>query len=414
MNWWENDFATVKRNKLWLAGRKAEDLAGRFGTPLYVYGKKAVRARYGLLKRALAASSPLDAWICYAMKANPHPGILGLLQKEGARADAVSPNEVEAAMAAGFPPERILFTGTSVSLDDLERVLAIDGLTINIDAAEQLEIMGAFKRKACPKKRIRVSVRWNPGIGRGFNPRVITAGERSSDGTPIKFGVEESRVLAVFERAHALGFIPVGLHQHLGSGWVKEDFPTVREAVDRLVRKAKELRGRGFPLEFLDFGGGFGPRYARGQGLFPVERYLRHIARTVAKAGLSVKAIAVEPGKFLIGDAGALLLRLEYVKESYGNLFACVNGGTYNTVPRPAIYIQAFHEIVNASRVDGRPKARLTVAGNLCETGDIFGKERLMPLPKSGDILAVLGAGAYCRSMASTFNLRDIPREVLV
>jgi diaminopimelate decarboxylase len=414
MNWWETDFATVKGNKLWLAGRKAQDLAEKHGTPLYVYGKNAVLGRYAILEKVLAASSPVDAWICYAIKANPHPGLLSLLRKRGARADAVSPNEVEAALAAGFPPGKILFTGTSVSLDDLERVFGIDGLTINIDAAEQLEIMGAFKRKTCPKKRIRVSVRWNPGIGRGFNPRVITAGERSSDGTPVKFGVEESKVAGVFERARAFGFDPVGLHQHLGSGWVREDLATVEEAVDKMVGKAKELQNRGFPLEFLDFGGGFGPRYARGQGLFPVERYVRHITRTVAKAGLTVKAIAVEPGKFLIGDAGALLLRVEYVKESYGNLFACVNGGTYNTVPRPAIYLQAFHEIVNASRVDGRPKARLTVAGNLCETGDIFGKERLMPLPKSGDILAVLGAGAYCRSMASTFNLREIPREIMV
>jgi diaminopimelate decarboxylase len=414
MIWWETDFAAVKRNKLILAGRKAEDLAGEFGTPLYVYGKNAVGTRYAILERILAANSPVDAWICYAMKANPHPAILSLLRIKGSRVDAVSPNEVGAAMAAGFPPERILFTGTSVSLDDLERVFVIDGLTLNIDAAEQLEFMGRFKRKKCPKKNIRVSVRWNPGIGRGFNPRVITAGRRSSDGTPIKFGVEEGKVLGVFERARALGFVPVGLHHHLGSGWVREDFAAVREAADKMVQKAKELEKRGFPLEFLDFGGGFGPRYARGQGMFPVERYLQHISRAVAEAGLAVKAIAVEPGKFLVGDAGALLLRVEYVKESYGNLFACVNGGTYNTVPRPAIYLQAFHEIVNASRVGGGPKARMTVAGNLCETGDVFGKERLMPWPKSGDILAVLGAGAYCRSMASTFNLREIPREILV
>jgi diaminopimelate decarboxylase len=317
-------------------------------------------------------------------------------------------------MAAGFPPERILYTGTSISRDDLERVFGINGLTVNIDAPEQLEIMARVRRRAFPGKRIRVSVRWNPGIGRGFNPRVVTAGARSSDGTPIKFGVEERKVAAVFERARALGFVPVGLHQHLGSGWVRQDFPIVREAVVRIVRKARELKDLGFPLEFLDFGGGFGPRYTREQGLFPVERYLRLIARSVAEARLGLKAIAVEPGKFLVGDAGALLVSVEYVKESYGNLFACVNGGTYNTVPRPAIYIQAYHEIINASRVRGTPTARLTVAGHLCETGDVFGKERLMPVPKTGQVLAVLVAGAYCRSMASTFNLRNIPPEILI
>jgi diaminopimelate decarboxylase len=414
MNWWESDFASVKRNKLYLAGRQAETLAREFGTPLYVYGKDAVLARYGILEKTMAADASRESWICYAMKANPHPALLTLLRKRGARIDAVSPNEVDAALAAGFPPERILFTGTSVSIADLERLMTVDGLTLNIDAPEQLEMMGAFKRRKCSGKRIRVSVRWNPGIGSGFNPRVITAGRRSSDGTPIKFGVEEGKVVGVFERAKALGFVPVGLHHHLGSGWVRDDFGTVREAADKMVQMAGELEKRRFPLEFLDFGGGFGPRYDRGQGLFPVARYLRHISRAVAKAGLAVKAVAVEPGKFLVGDAGALLLRVEYIKESYGNLFACVNGGTYNTVPRPAIYLQAVHEIINASRVGGNPKARLTVAGNLCETGDVFGKERLMPLPKAGHILAVLGAGAYCRSMASTFNLRDIPKEILI
>jgi diaminopimelate decarboxylase len=414
MNWWENDFAAVKRNKLHLAGRKAEELAARHGTPLYVYGREAILARLAALEKAFAAGTSLPGWICYAMKANPHPGILSLLRKKAARIDAVSPNEVERALAAGFPPERILFTGTSVSLDDLGRVFSVEGLTLNIDAAEQLEVMAGVKRKRFPRREIRVSVRWNPGIGRGFNPRVITAGERSSDGTPIKFGIEEGKVLGVFERARELGFVPVGLHQHLGSGWVRGDFGVVRTAVDRMVRKARELEHRGFGLEFLDFGGGFGPRYARGQGVFPLERYLGHIGRAVAKAGLGIKAVAVEPGKSLVGDAGALLLRVEYVKESYGNLFVCVNGGTYNTVPRPAIYLQARHEIVNASRVGGGRRARVTVAGNLCETGDVFGKERLMPLPESGQILAVLGAGAYCRSMASTFNLREIPGEILI
>lgn len=414
MNWWESDFATVERGKLRLAGRKAEDLAAAHGTPLYVYGKRAVLARYGLLEGLLGRVAPVEAWLCYAMKANPHPGLLTLLRKRGARVDAVSPNEVDAALAAGFPPERVLFTGTSVSLDDLDRVFRIDGLTVNIDAAEQLEVMGRFRRRSCPGRKVRVSVRWNPGIGSGFNPRVVTAGRRSTDGTPIKFGVEEGKVLGVFERARALGFLPVGLHHHLGSGWVRQDFPTVRAAADKLVRKAGQLKKKGFPLEFLDFGGGFGPRYSKEQGLFPVARYIAHIARAVTAAGLGLKAVAVEPGKFLVGEAGALLLRVEYVKESYGNLFACVNGGTYNTVPRPAIYLQASHEIVNASRVDGAPRARVTVAGNLCETGDVFGKERLMPLPREGDILAVLAAGAYCRSMASNFNLRDIPKEVLI
>ncbi len=134
----------------------------------------------------------------------------------------------------------------------------------------------------------------------------------------------------------------------------------------------------------------------------------------MTEAGLDVRAVAVEPGKFMIADAGVLLLGVQYVKKSFGNLFACVDGGTFNSVPRPAIYPEAHHEIVNASRTDGRPRTAVTVAGNLCETGDVFAKDRVMPAPKKGDILAVLSAGAYCRSMASNFNLREIPREIIL
>jgi len=414
MNWWETDFISVQGNRLRVAGEDAGALAKRYGTPVYIYGKDRILERYAQLDNAFARYSTLPARICYAMKANPHRGILRLLQRRGAWIDAVSPCEVETALKAGFPPERILFTGTSVSRADLRTVFAIDGLTVNIDAAEQLDLMSEVRRRDFPGKALRVSVRWNPGIGRGFNARIITAGKRSSDGTPIKFGVDAKKVIEVFSRARRLGFHPVGLHQHLGSGWVREDFGMVKAAVDRLIRKAREVDKAGFPLEFLDFGGGFGPRYLKNRAVFPVEDYIAYLSNAVTKAGLAVKALAIEPGKYMVGDAGVLLLGVEYVKESYGNLFACVDGGTYNTVPRPAIYLQAHHEIVNASRFEGPHKARITVAGNLCETGDVFGRERSMPLPESGDILAVLCAGAYCRSMASKFNLREIPREILI
>ncbi len=414
MSWWENEFLSARANRLYCGEAAAEDLAEAHGTPLYVYGRSRILANLTRLRSAFAAATALETRICYAMKANAQAGILGLLAAQGAWIDAVSPGEVEAALAAGFPPARILYTGTSVSAEDLRRVFAIDGLTVNIDALEQLEVMREVAESGTVRQPIRVSVRWNPGVGRGFNPRVITAGRRSIDGTPVKFGVEEKKVLPTFAGARALGFNPVGLHQHLGSGWVREDLPAVRDAVDRMVRQAAALERAGFPLEFLDFGGGFGPRYARGQTLFPVERYAAYIGRQVARAGLKIKALAVEPGKYLVGDAGVLLLRVAYVKESYGNIFACVDGGTYNTVPRPAIYLQAHHEVINASNIARGRRIKVTVAGHLCETGDVFGRERTMPWPKRGDLLAVLTAGAYCRSMASTFNLREIPPEVLV
>jgi diaminopimelate decarboxylase len=412
--WWDNAFLRAVDGRLYLGGKPASELARRFGTPLFVYSRPRILANYERLRRVFGAGSRLETRVYYAMKANPNPQILRLLRRRGAWLDAVSPGEVEAGRRAGFAGRRILFTGTSTGAEDIRRVFAVEGITFNIDAMEQLELMREVRLASYPRRRIRVSVRFNPGIGGGFNPKVITAGARSSDGTPIKFGIEGGKVPVAFARAVEYGFLPVGLHQHLGSGWTLADLPAVCQAVDRLTGLAARLEGQGFSLEFLDFGGGFGPRYDPDQGLFPVERYAAHIGRAVAKAGLSARAIAIEPGKSLVADAGVLLLRVEYVKESFGQLFACVNSGTFNSLPRPAVYAQAHHEVLNCERLKSRRLVRVTVAGNLCETGDVFGKDIPMPEPARGDLLAVLHAGAYARSMASNFNLRDIPGEVLI
>lgn len=413
MTWWENAFLKIKDNRLSLGERDATEIAKEYGTPIFVYSREQIRGNLQNLKEAFSCHTTLQLRVCYAVKANPNSQILTLLRDEGAWVDAVSPGEVEAAFHAGFPAEKILFTGTSLSDEDLKRVFSLEGITINIDALEQLEIMKKV-RKSSGNKKIRVSVRWNPGIGKGFNPKVVTAGKKAPDGTPVKFGVEEKKVNEAVKKAKEYGFEVVGLHQHLGSGWVKEDFDSVVAAVDKMIDKAKKLEKKGISLEFLDFGGGFGPRYTKNQRPFPLQKYIQHICQRIRDAGLKIKALAIEPGKYLVADAGVLLLRVEYVKESYGNTFVCVNCGTYNSVPRPAIYSQACHEIVNCRAVEGKKRRRLTVAGNLCETGDVFGKEILMPLPKRGDILAVLNAGAYCRSMASNFNLREIPPEIIL
>ncbi|MGB9765035.1 MAG: diaminopimelate decarboxylase [Candidatus Saccharicenans sp.] len=415
MSWWQDEFLNIKNNKLYLEEKSAEEIVRKYGTPVYIYSRKKILNNLQNIQEAFSSASPeLEVRIAYAMKANPHPAILKTLLKKGCWIDAVSPAEVKTALKAGFPEYKIMFTGTSISLKDFERVLKHPEVTINLDAYEQIEILAEARKKMRRKKPVRVSVRWNPGLGRGFSSKTVTAGERSSDGTPIKFGVEEASVIEAFKKLKKLGFEPVGLHQHLGSGWTEEDFPVAIKAVDRMIKKARELKKAGFNLEFLDFGGGFGPKYRAEQRLFPLAEYAAYILDKVESSKLDLKAITVEPGKYLVANAGVLLMKVEYVKKSYRNLFACVNAGTYNTVPRPAIYEEAYHEIVNASCVNGRQKTKITVAGHLCETGDVFGVERLMPMPRRGHIMAVLMAGAYCHSMASNFNLRPIPKEIII
>jgi len=412
--WWENNFLKAKGGKLYLSQRQATRLAAEHGTPLLVYSRAQILSNFKALLRAFASKASLEIRIYYAMKANPHQGILKIVKNAGGGIDAASPGEIKRALRAGFSREKIFFTGTSLSLEDIKQAFAQQGIIVNIDAEEQLELMREAREKWFKKKKIKVSLRWNPGIGRGFSSKVVTAGEKSFDGTPIKFGIEGSRVIATLAKAADYGFTPAGLHQHLGSGWTREDLEQVKVAVDKMVEKATEAQKQGFSLEFLDFGGGFGPRYSPEHEVFPLDDYAEYISRKIERSALKIRAIAVEPGKYLVGDAGVLLVKVEYLKESYGNLFACVNAGTFNAVPRLPIYAEAYHHIVNCSKLDVGETARVTIAGNLCETGDVFGKEMEMPVPERGDILAVLGAGAYCRSMASNFNLREIPKEIIL
>jgi diaminopimelate decarboxylase len=412
--WWENNFLSVKGRKLYLGDKDTARMTEAHGTPLFVYSKNQIISNFKALLKAFAGNTSLEVKLYYAMKANPHQEILKILKEAGACIDAVSPGEIAEALRAGFSADRIFFTGTSLSPEDLKLAFDQDELIVNVDAVEQLELMKEVRERWFKHKKIKVAVRWNPGIGRGFNSKVVTAGEKTHDGMPIKFGVEEKRVIQTFARASQSGFTPVGLHHHLGSGWTKHDLEAVEDAVDKMIEKASEVQRQGFSLEFLDFGGGFGPQYSSGQKNFPVKKYVEYICRKIKESDLGIKTIAMEPGKYLVGDAGVLLVKVEYLKKSYNNLFACVNAGTFNTVPRPAIYSGAYHHIVNCSNVNYGKKERITVAGNLCETGDVFGKEIEMPPPKRGDILAVLCTGAYCRSMASDFNLREIPKEIII
>lgn len=414
MRWWENNFLNSKKGKLYLGEEEASRLADKYGTPLFIYSQNQILTNLFTLRKAFEKYTSLQVRVYYAMKANSHFDILKVLKDEGVYIDAVSPGEINKALKTGFSEEKIFFTGTSVSSDDLREVFQKNDLIINIDAAEQLEIMKEIRDKLFAHKKYKVAVRWNPGIGRGFDSKAVTAGEKTYDGVPIKFGIEEQKVTAIFSKALHYGFIPKGLHQHLGSGWTQQDIEAVKKAVDKMISMASEIQSQGFELEFLDFGGGFALRYSQQQDDFPVEDYAQYICQEIKKSRLKIKAIAVEPGKFLVGNAGILLVRVEYLKKSYNNIFACVNAGTFNTVPRPAIYSEARHHIINCSNVDSGKMEEVTVAGNLCEAGDIFGKEIKMPRPKRGDILAVLNAGAYCSSMASNFNLRDIPKEILL
>jgi diaminopimelate decarboxylase len=265
-----------------------------------------------------------------------------------------------------------------------------------------------------------VSIRWNPGEGAGFNPAVITAGAESH-GRPIKFGIEEDRILELCSEALSLGLKPVGLHQHIGSGWTGDDVDHFLETVDSTLQLASQMADAlGYPLEQLDLGGGPGIPYKPGQQEFPVDRYGEGIFSCIKDSNIKFKRLCIESGRYIVGDAGVLLTRVNTVEKKYGNLLVGVDAG-FNTLVRPAFYgiyegdqfHETYHHIVIVERVTG-PQAECTIAGPLCETGDLLAVKREMTKPEEGETLAILGAGAYGYSMASIYNFQPRPPEVIL
>ncbi len=401
--WYESKgHLEIEEGKLLIGGKSAEKLAKRYGTPLYVYNGDRIVDNFRRIQSLMKNHSDRNVRIYYAVKANSSLAVLKILKLLGAGADVVSPNEARLALDAGIEKENILFTGTSVSDEDLDEIAGL-GITINIDSFSQL-------KRLAKRGKFRVSIRWNPGIGAGHHDHTITAGKF------IKFGIPEDRVLDAFREAVMLGLQPVGLHQHIGSGWVGDDVDKFLLTVGKtllMAKKAMTITGR--ELEFVDFGGGPGIPYRPEDKEFPLEKYTHGICKIVRESGLPFKTIAIEPGRYIVGDAGILLTKVNTVEEK-GVPVIGVDAG-FSVFARPTMY-GAYHEMVVCSKADKRPDNEWLVAGNLCESGDVFNesREKLRPLPtpEEGDIIAILNAGAYGFTMSSRYNSRTFPAEALV
>jgi len=401
--WWEiKNHLEVKAGRLLIGGFDAAKLAERYGTPLYVYNGERIIENYKRIYGLMKNHSDRNVRVYYAVKANSSLAVLKLLSAAGACADVVSPNEARLAVDAGFSRDRIMFTGTSVSDEDLQQLAKL-GVMINVDSFSQM-------RRLANLGEFRVSVRWNPGEGAGLHEHTITAGKY------VKFGIPESRVLEAFREAKKLGLDPVGLHQHIGSGWLGADVDVFLQTVEKTLHIAKKITDvMEKDLEFVDFGGGPGIPYKQEDGEFPLEKYTYGLCRLVKQSGLKFGAIAIEPGRYIVGDAGILLTRINTVEEK-GVPVMGVDAG-FNSLIRPAFY-GSHHEMVICSRAGAQPEKEWLVAGNLCESGDVFNENkktlRPMPTPEEGDVLAILNAGAYGFAMASRYNSRFPPAEVLV
>jgi diaminopimelate decarboxylase len=388
-----------------------ERLAEKYGTPLYVYSAGTILDHYRRLDAALA---PLDHLICYAVKANSNGAILKLLSEQGSGFDIVSGGELFRVLAAGGDPQRCTFAGVGKSQDEIEYALDQRVLSFNVESEAELAYIDRIARG---KNLIApIALRVNPDVDAGTHRYVSTG--RSEN----KFGIALDRVAAVYEEAARMPNILIrGVQMHIGSQIT--DAAPFAEAIAKVAPLIHELNQR-YALEFFSVGGGMGIIYKRalesGSGkwwhepddetsAFSVADYAAAIVPPLRELNLRV---LLEPGRFLVGNAGVLLTRVRYLKQTGHKKFVIVDAGM-NDLIRPALY-QSYHEIVPVREPADSKREIVDVVGPVCESGDFFAQDREMPKMKEGDVAAIMSAGAYGFVMASNYNSRPLPAEVLV
>jgi diaminopimelate decarboxylase len=398
---WLHEPLENREGKLYFDGVSAIELAEQFDTPLYLVSESRIRGNYQRLHDALTRNYE-KIRVYYAAKANSNLSVLQILETEGAFLDAVSPGEVSMALAAGFPPERILFTGTSVRNDEL-KFLVDSAVTVNVDSLSQLD---RLLKITVPDA---LSVRVNPEIGAGHHDHCITAGKNT------KFGLWENDALKAYEKAKEAGVERFGIHMHVGSG-VLDVEPFVL-ALDKLLTVAKKVHDEiGVSFEFVDMGGGLGVPYKPEDkeldlSLFS-EKVLTLFKSRVGEYDLGEPFFCVEPGRYLVCDASILLTRANTVKVTPFKRFVGVDAG-FNTLVRPTMY-GSYHHVLVANNMDSPDEETYDVVGPVCESGDVLARDRRLPKIQEGDLLAVLNAGAYGYAMSSQYNARPRAAEVLV
>lgn len=379
-------------------GNKPEDIVKEFGSPVYVYNEEIIRRHMDSVAKVIT-KYPYTA--NYSIKANTNINILKLALEEGNNCDAMSVGEIMMLEKAGFPTDRIFFVPNNVSKEEL--MYAIEkGVMTSLDSLEQLELYGTLNPGG------KCAVRINPGVGAGHHEKVVTAGKKT------KFGIAEEDIDKIFEVAAKYNLTIAGINQHIGSLFM--DPEPYLKATANLLRIAKKFDN----LEFVDFGGGYGIPYHKldGEAEFDMagfkERLEPILDEFVAEYG-SAPLFKSEPGRYCVAEGSVILGRVNATKQNAGKKYAGTDIGM-NVLVRPSMY-DSWHdiEIIRDNEVVPRENMEeISVTGNICESGDILAKDRMLPVIKSGDLACVLDTGAYGYSMCSSYNSRPRPAEVMI
>ncbi|MEM2865670.1 MAG: diaminopimelate decarboxylase [Candidatus Hadarchaeales archaeon] len=387
-------------------GVDAVELCEEFGTPLYVMDEERMRDNY---RRFLKAFSRRRVRLCYALKANSNSAVVRVLAREGAGADVSSENELRIALRAGIEGEKMVFNGNLKTEAELKLALR-HGVTINIDNLQELEVVGKLAERM--RTEARISFRVNPDVKAPTHPYIATGLRESKFG----FEVGSGEALDAYRRAKGMKNVRiVGIHAHIGSQ-ILDPSPFVEEA-EKVMGVVAELQGLGIELEFVDLGGGVGIPYRpedREINLGELaERVISTVERVEEERGMGEHLLVFEPGRYIVGDAGILLARVEYTKERRGlPRWISLDAGM-NALIRPALY-GAYHHIELANKMNLKNDTLTNVAGPLCESGDFLGKERLLPRAERGDLAVVFDVGAYGLAMSNQHTAKPRPAMVMV
>lgn len=400
---WQKTGLVQRGSKLMVGKIPCDSIAREFGTPLYVINESRMRDNIRRLREEFSKHYGRIR-IHYACKANSNLAVMAIARQEGCFIDAVSPGEIYLALKAGFKPEQILYTGNSVKNEELSFALKTR-VRITIDSTSQL----ARLAKLTGAKHPEIAIRVNPDVGAGHHDHCITGGRNA------KFGIWEDQTEEAAATARKAGMRLVGVQMHIGSGILEVDpyLPAIRRLVE-LAAGIQDQSGEG--LEFLDIGGGLGVPYKPEEHELDLPHFASEVVRTflgsVQAGGIrGTPYLALQPGRYLIADAVVLLTTVNTMKKTPHRVFVGVDAG-FNDLIRPAMY-GSYHHILNASNLLA-PASKVDVVGPLCESGDIFARDRELPEPREGDLLAILNAGAYGYSMSSQYNSRPRAAEVLV
>lgn len=385
---------SLKNGQLHVESVPLSDIAARFGTPCYVYSRAALEAALDEFKQELIG---LDSLLCYAVKANSNLAVLDVFARQGAGFDIVSIGELKRALAAGADPQKIVFSGVGKSASEMTFALTTGILCFNVESESELirlnEVAASLGKKAP------ISLRVNPNVDARTHPYISTGLKEN------KFGVAYEDALRIYQHAASLPSIEViGIDCHIGSQLL--DPAPFAEALDKLLQLIDQLAAKGIFLHHIDLGGGLGICY-KDEITPTVKSYLQPLLHALKERRLK---ILLEPGRRLVGNAGILLTKIEYLKPGEVKNFAIIDAAM-NDLARPALY-DAWHDIVPVAPRSGETR-NWEIVGPICESGDFLGHNRTLTI-EPGDLLAVMSTGAYGMVMSSNYNTRPRAAEVMV